>query len=68
VESSATGASSTEKKYRLSAKPFPPCGFVAHWTIHLKKLTWMARVKVLIGQIEWVYIVVPDKDAKVDLY
>jgi hypothetical protein len=63
VESSATGTSSPAKKYRLSTKATPPDGFVTHWTIHLSRLDWIARVKIWTGQIKWVYILVPEKSA-----
>lgn len=64
VELSAPRASRTAKKYRLSAVPSPPCGFVAHWTMHLQKLTWVAKFQILTGQIEWVHIMVLKKAAK----
>jgi len=56
AESSATGTSSSTKRFRVATRAKAPDGFVPHWTLHLKSLSWNTRVKIWTGRVKWVYI------------
>lgn len=64
VESVMTGPSNSTRRYRVSTRKQAPDGFIHHWTIHLKRLSWGARAQIWIGQIKWLYILLDPETAE----